>query len=442
LDLGGHNLGLDNNRDLLTYLNRPVGLSAITRTIQTVKDNLEHHGYENIPLYFTYQVTGSGIERVKILSELGATNPRNVNHGEIRAMINVAYLSGANGAFGWQDYHTKKTTENGKMVEDKNAGLFKDQDPDPMGDDPPGVPALDEDDTPRLTGVMLANQDIMDVENYLEWSVGPNRTIHILRETLQDDFWIIQFKFDEKSNSEFWAVMNRRLSDQPTKYTPSSVRSFRLNVGAGKYLRECRFPAGPRLQTSTGGTFELSPGEFRMFEASVVPLTVPKYRSITSIKTPAFLFRNEINPVQIDFTPDEISPPYVIRVFLQNGINRALLNKNLPTIGVGGAQNIQFDATPPLQFPDGTDWPLSGNDIILAVEKPGVLHQELYRFPVDLLRGGLDSDRDGLSDRDEVYEYHTRLDNPHSDTDGLTDGEEVKIYGTDRMPSSAVCLAG
>ncbi len=42
----------------------------------------------------------------------------------------------------------------------------------------------------------------------------------------------------------------------------------------------------------------------------------------------------------------------------------------------------------------------------------------------------VDSDKDGLSDNDELHVYFTAPDNPDTDGDGLSDGDEVNKYGT------------
>lgn len=54
-------------------------------------------------------------------------------------------------------------------------------------------------------------------------------------------------------------------------------------------------------------------------------------------------------------------------------------------------------------------------------------------FIVDVGEGELDSDGDGLSDRDEVNQYGTDPYNPDTDGDGLSDGDEVLKYGTDPL---------
>ena len=42
------------------------------------------------------------------------------------------------------------------------------------------------------------------------------------------------------------------------------------------------------------------------------------------------------------------------------------------------------------------------------------------------LKNGKDTDKDGLSDYDEINVYKTNLNNPDSDGDGYLDGEEAK----------------
>ncbi len=44
-----------------------------------------------------------------------------------------------------------------------------------------------------------------------------------------------------------------------------------------------------------------------------------------------------------------------------------------------------------------------------------------------------DTDRDGLTDGEEVAQYHTNPLNPDSDGDGLSDGDEIKIWHTDPL---------
>ncbi len=51
----------------------------------------------------------------------------------------------------------------------------------------------------------------------------------------------------------------------------------------------------------------------------------------------------------------------------------------------------------------------------------------VYNFRDDMT----DTDRDGLTDEDEVNVYHTDPNNPDTDADGLKDGEEVLKYHTD-----------
>ena len=395
---GNNQLYFENNKDLFTFISRPTGLSAITKVIQTVKDNMESNGYEHTPLYFTYQCAGSGSGEGAIY-EFGATDPRNVNSAEIRAMINVAYLSGANGAFGWTDYFTNNA--------EVNSGLFNHGTTEP---------AIGDDGVPRLEGVMRGNDDVMDCENYLNWHIGTNRTIRIISEYLKDDFWVIKFKFEEKPSSEFWAVMNRKISVEPREYKPSGPRLFSLSIGDPKYLRECKFPAPPILATETSSVVTLSPGEFRMFEASDVALTDARYNTIYRATTPQYLFRGQQNSVQIDFTPEGITPNYIVRVYLKNGMNRIFFHE--AEFSTTGPQMFTFCASVP------PDWPFLGNKILLCIEKPGVMHQETYEFKVDIL---VDTDGDGIGDNADTDD----------DDDGMPDEWEKKYDGLDPLVDDA-----
>jgi len=394
---GNNQLYFENNKDLFTFISRPTGLSAITKVIQTVKDNMESNGYEHTPLYFTYQCAGSGSGEGAIY-EFGATDPRNVNSAEIRAMINVAYLSGANGAFGW--------TEDFENNDDVNSGLFNQGTTEP---------AIGDDGVPRLEGVMRGNDDVMDCENYLNWRIGTNRTIRIISEYLKDDFWVIKFKFEEKPSSEFWAVMNRKISVKPREYKPSGPRLFSLSIGDPKYLRECKFPAPPISATETSSVVTLSPGEFRMFEASGVLLTDARYNTIYRATTPQYLFRGQQNSVQIDFTPEGLTPNYVVRVYLENGVDRIFFHE--AKFSTTGSQMFTFCASVP------PDWPFFGNKILLCIEKPGVMHQETYEFKVDIL---VDTDGDGIGNNADTDD----------DNDGMPDEWEKK-YGLDPLVDDA-----
>lgn len=54
-----------------------------------------------------------------------------------------------------------------------------------------------------------------------------------------------------------------------------------------------------------------------------------------------------------------------------------------------------------------------------------------------IMKSGVDSDGDGLSDEDENNRYGTDPDNPDSDEDGLSDGEEVNTTQTDPLNSDS-----
>jgi hypothetical protein len=270
----------------------------------------------------------------------------------------------------------------------------------------------------------------MDTENYLNWSVGASRTVQILSESLtQDDFWFINFRFAGKQDSQFWAVMNRRTSNEAAKYTPTGPRSSALSFDNPRYVREAKFPAAPTTATVSTIPFSLEPGQFRMFEVSGSAL--PKTRNAASFRlygsparVPDFLFSGKENSLEIDFDPGDIASPYSIRVYLEHGTERRLLYESPSPFATAGNQSILFKAlVDPL-------WPLVNNRIVVAVEAPGVLHQELSRRDVSVSPANADTDGDGLTDYDERYIYLTKPDTEYSDEDSFTDAEEIAL-GTD-----------
>lgn len=97
---------------------------------------------------------------------------------------------------------------------------------------------------------------------------------------------------------------------------------------------------------------------------------------IASARTPNRLFLGT-SSTQIDFTPQGITPDYVVRVYLENGTRQRVLYE--ANITSPGPQTLRFSTSVP------PDWPPLGNEIVLAVEKPGVLPPETYRFPVTLV---------------------------------------------------------
>jgi hypothetical protein len=230
-----------------------------------MNEDMAKNGFTEIPVYFTYQLTGSGTGK-GFIYDFGATDPRNVNADEIRAIINVAYLSGGNGVFGWTDYWTNNS--------DPNSGLFQANSLEP---------ALDEAGVPRVKGIISAHRDIFKVESYLDWSVGKNRTRRIGVEQFDDDFWIIDSTFKEKPGYGFLTIMNRSCSWHPTEYRPSAPRHFLYDFGALGYIRECNLPAHPVENKSSSISLVLAPGEFRMFEYSLQPFEEKSFSDIAPL---------------------------------------------------------------------------------------------------------------------------------------------------------------
>lgn len=78
---------------------------------------------------------------------------------------------------------------------------------------------------------------------------------------------------------------------------------------------------------------------------------------------------------------------------------------------------VERKAAPFPSFPDIADQPLDSDGDGLSDEAEGELGTDPYK---------VDTDKDGLFDREEIKVYQTDPLNPDSDGDGSLDGEEVR----------------
>lgn len=108
-----------------------------------------------------------------------------------------------------------------------------------------------------------------------------------------------------------------------------------------------------------------------------------------------------------------------------------------------GTADLQFMAGGGLQYHFNDEWALrvdartgiAGEDTEFNwIVSAGVNYRFGASVPFEpyVLGGDIDSDGDGLTDKEEVI-YGTDPYNPDTDGDGLTDGQEVKTYGTDPL---------
>ena len=98
------------------------------------------------------------------------------------------------------------------------------------------------------------------------------------------------------------------------------------------------------------------------------------------------------------------------------------------------SQNDSKPTVPLLQYTMDLNNTLKGRSFIGFSAGTGGLYEEhdVYSVKVDWT---IDSDKDGLTDSDEINIYDTNATNPDTDGDGLLDGEEINTYDTNATNS-------
>lgn len=109
---------------------------------------------------------------------------------------------------------------------------------------------------------------------------------------------------------------------------------------------------------------------------------------------------------------------------------------NRPTAPV---DSVPVNASPALPLPDYGQPPINQNANVNQNIGQPIMPVDDFDEPeededdeIERLKY-LDSDRDGLTDYEEIYIYGTDPYNPDTDGDGLTDRDEVKVFGTDPL---------
>lgn len=97
--------------------------------------------------------------------------------------------------------------------------------------------------------------------------------------------------------------------------------------------------------------------------------------------------------------------------------------------GLSDILEIRTYGTDPINTDSDHDGAFDGEEINKGLNPngPGFLYKS-GNINIDLSE--IDTDEDGISDKDEVELRNTDLNNPDTDGDGLTDGDEVLKYGT------------
>lgn len=152
----------------------------------------------------------------------------------------------------------------------------------------------------------------------------------------------------------------------------------------------------------------------------------------------------------VGYSPLFIGLPYIIAYRIEKGLSLGATVKGLTKSGLlvsiaskdagGFAADVDADADGAYAF---TGVPL-GTYTITFTDKPscivgtvGVVVDVIGEIEAKSIKltacQVIDSDKDGLSDGDEVNKHHTNPQNPDTDADGLTDGEEVLRFSTDPL---------
>jgi predicted outer membrane repeat protein len=116
----------------------------------------------------------------------------------------------------------------------------------------------------------------------------------------------------------------------------------------------------------------------------------------------------------------------------QNDIDREMRPVDAPDKGYSGTRTYDIGAD---EFIDSDNdglpdsWQSLYGSALLDLDNDDLNNLEEYQNSTN--PANIDTDGDGLSDGEEVHNYHTNPLNPDSDDDNLNDKEEVLTYGTD-----------